>query len=68
MTANEIREAQAKVKDLGRASNFGKDALEHMTCWVLHEIAAQLADLNENLYSMVPDGPHGRVIRNEPVA
>lgn len=68
MNSEDIRKAQLAVKNLGRASNFGKGSLEHMTCWALHEVAAQLAELNENLSSIAPDSPHGRVIRIEPVA
>lgn len=67
MKAEKIRVEQDKVKTYGRAGNVGKDTVEHMTCWVLHEIAAQLAELNENLYSIVPDGPDGRVLRTESV-
>jgi len=50
MKAEKIRAARASVKDLGRLqSPGGKDTVEHITCWVLHEIAAQLAELNEKL-------------------
>ncbi len=87
MKAEEIRKHRDAVKNLGKLmsnSPFNpadkqKEALEYMTCWVLHEIAAQLAVMNEHLSSFAtgesePDpwgqgdyGPVKRVFHVRPV-
>lgn len=63
MKAEEIRKHRDAVKNLGKlmsGSPFNpvdkqKEALEYITCWVLHEIAAQLAEVNETLRSIDAD-------------
>jgi hypothetical protein len=57
MKAEEIRKHRDAVKNLGKLMSTNpftpatkeKEALEYITCWVLHEIAAQLAELNFTL-------------------
>ena len=60
MKAEEIRARYERLKDIWTPEAQNK-------YWLLHEIAAQLAEMNENLYSIVPDGPNGRVLRTESV-
>ena len=71
MKADSIRDQNAPVRRRLRLvqdeGGSGEEIVGYMTVLVLSEIAAQLSELNENLYSIVPDGPNGRVLRTESV-
>jgi hypothetical protein len=58
MKADEIRAAQSLIKDSVRQySDPQRQFTDQMSCWALHEIAAQLAELNETLKRMAPYRP-----------
>jgi hypothetical protein len=56
MNAEQIRKEQGLVRDSYRTmGEESKHRTDQMAAWALHEIAAQLAELNQNLRDIHPE-------------